>query len=302
MRRFGITFALLLGICMAMMVSSCQMSGDSSELVEQHKRLAGELRETKLYAAAIEEYEKILQYDNIDIRTRANINYLIGKVYYENLADYRQAAAYYIRARSLDPEGSFVSEASKNLIAALEKSGQLLDARRELGAVTDVDTAARARDDVVVAKIGGDPIWLSELEAEIQTLPVEVQKELAGVGEKADFLQQYIGMELMYRAAVRENYDNDPEILKEHQRFYKQLLINKYVLDKVMPEVRIDTMDVRNFYEARKAAEYNSAPYDSVKAQVFIDYQSEKAQQAFSEYIQTLADKERVEVFNENIR
>ena len=302
MRRIRNICVLVSGLLMALVVCSCQMSGDSAELVEQHKKLAGELRDTKLYAAAIEEYQKVLEYDNVDVRTRANINYLIGKIYYENLADYRQAAAYYIRARTLDPEGSFTEEASKNLIASLEKSGQLLDARRELGAVTDIDRSGKGEGDVMVAKIGDDPVWLSQLEAEIQTLPVDVQKELSNPGEKADFLQQYIGMELMYRAAVRENYDDDPELLKQQKRYHKQLLINKYVLDKVMPEIRIDTMDVRNFYEARKASEYNSAPYDSVKAQVFIDYQNQKAQQAFSEYIEGLADKERVQVFDENIK
>lgn len=302
MREIGHTFVVVSGLLLMLVVASCQSSGDSAELVERHKKLAGELRDTKLYQAAIEEYQKILAHENIDLRTRANINYLIGKIYYENLADYRQAAAYYIRARTLDPEGSFIDEASKNLIAALEKSGQVLDARRELGAITDIDQPERVEGDVMVAKIGDDPVWLSQLEAEIQTLPIDVQRQLSAPGDKADFLQQYIGMELMYRAAVRENYDEDPEILKQQQQYHRQLLINKYVLDKVMPEVRIDTMDVRNFYEARKGSEYNGAPYDSVKAQVFIDYQNQKAQQAFSEYIEQLADKERVQVFDENIK
>ncbi len=285
-----------------MTISSCQNGADNATLIEQHKKLAGELRDTKLYAAAIEEYQKVLAFPDLDTRTRANINYLIGRIYFENLADYRQAAAYYVRARSLDPQGSFVGEASKNLVAALERSGQLLDARRELSAATDIDAVARKEGDVMVARIGEDSVWLSEVEQQIQTLPVEIQKQLALPEEKAKYVEQYVGLELMYRAAIRENYDRDPEILKQQQEFNKQLLINKYVIDKVMPEVRIDTMDVRNFYQANREDRYKSAPYDSVKAQVFIDYQGEKTQQAFLDYIKRLSDKEKVEIFKENIR
>ena len=101
--------------------ASC-LEKDYPELIEQHKRLAGELRDNKLYNAAVEEYLKILEFKSIDNKTRANINYLIGKIYYENLKDYEQAASYYIRAKGLDPDGSFQNEASKNLIASLEKT------------------------------------------------------------------------------------------------------------------------------------------------------------------------------------
>ncbi len=297
-----VAYISVVGLAVLMLLVSCNKSADTAALVEQHKKLAGELRDTKLYAAAIEEYQKILEFNDLETRTRANINYLIGKIYFENLGDFRQAAAYYIRARTLDPEGSFAAEASRNLVAALEKSGQLLDARRELSAATEIDTSDRPEGDAVVARIGNDTVWLSEVETQIQTLPMELQRELAITANKVEYLKQYVGMELMYRAAVRENYDNDPEILKQYQQYFKQLLINKYVLDKVIPEVRIDTMDVRNFYEANKVSRYNSVPYDSVKAQVFIDYQGEKAQQAFTEYIEKLAEKERVEFFERNVK
>jgi len=281
---------------------SCQGSGDSLELIEQHKKLAGELRDTQLFQAAVEEYEKILTFESVDTRTRANINYLIARIYFENIKNYRQAAAYYVRARSLDPEASFANEASKNLIASLEKMGNVIDARRELGAATNIDGSPRNQGEVMVAKIGDDPIWLSEIDQQIQALPPEVQKQLVQPAAKTEFVRQYIGMELMYRAALRENYSDDPEILRRLDRLRKELLIDTYVVDRVMPEIKIDTADVRNFYEANRAARYDSAPYDSVKAQVFIDYQGQKAEKAFSDYIAELAKKEKVEVYENNIR
>ena len=82
----------------------------------------------------------------------------------------------------------------------------------------------------------------------------------------------------------------------------KRLLVEKFVVEKVMPEVKIDTLDVRNFYLANKDSRYDSAPYDSVKAQVFLDYQSDKANAAYSNYIAKLAEAEKVEFMDYNVK
>jgi len=295
------SLALLIGVVVIASLA-CQGNGDKTELVERHKKTAGELRDMQLYQAAIEEYEKILAFEHIDRHTRANINFLIARVYFEDVKNYRQAAAYYVRARSLDPEASFISEASRNLVASLEKIGNVIDARRELSAAADIDPAPTGQGEVMVAKIGEDPIWLSEIDRQIQALPRQVQEQLVQPKAKIEFVRQYVGLELMYRAAVRENYSDDPEILRRVDQVRKDLVIDKYVVDQVMPGIQIDTTDVRNFYEANRTSKYDDAPYDSVKAQVFIDYQGQKAEKAFSDYIAALAKKEKVEFYENNIR
>ena len=109
-------------------------------------------------------------------------------------------------------------------------------------------------------------------------------------------------MNLYYSlAAIRENYSEDPDILKQERQLHKKLMVDKYVMDNVIPQIKLDTMDVRNYYEAHKNDRYNNTPFDSVKAQVFIDYQGEKAEKAFSEYIQKLAQTEKVEFLDGNL-
>jgi len=106
-------------MCLAvigMSVASCNTS-DHSQRIEDHRRLAGELQSNRLYRAAIEEYQNILTYDDVDTPTRANINYLVGRVYFDHLGDYENAAAYYVRAKELDPEGSFADQATRKLVA-----------------------------------------------------------------------------------------------------------------------------------------------------------------------------------------
>jgi len=289
-------------LSVVLLFSACKNNSDNTALIDLHKQLAGELKDNKLYQSAIEEYQKILAYPQIDTKTRANINYLIAKIYFDNIKDYQQAAAYYVRARTLNPDASFSNEASKNLVASLEKMGNMLDAKRELNEMTSIDTTSHhKKGDVVVARVGGVPIWRSEIEEQIQTLPPKVQKQFMSREERIKFLQQYIGMELMYHAAIRENYGNDPDIVKKEQQFKKKVIVDKYLVDKVIPEVKIDTMDVINYYKANKDKRYNNAPYDSVKAQVFMDYQGEKTQQAFSNYIDKLAKVEKVEILDQNM-
>lgn len=287
---------VVLGVCM---VGCFNKSVD----VEMHKRLAGELRDARLYQAAVQEYEKVLSNNGLEINIRANINYLIGKLYFENLQDYENAAAFYVRARALNPEGSFIDEASRNMVTSLEKLGRMVDARRELDASTFLDDEPRPEGDVVVARVGGKDIWLAEVEQQMQTLPPEVQKRLTNSRkEKIEFVKQYVGAELMYNAAVRQNYGDNPEVKKQMRLLEKKLLVDKYVMDNVIPKIHIDTSDVRNFYAANRDVRYGGASYDSVRARVYLDYQNEKAESAFNQYLQDLAIAEKVEILEHNIR
>jgi tetratricopeptide (TPR) repeat protein len=293
---------LLLGVPLLITLACSNNSGNTVKSVEMHKRLAGELRDNKLYNAAIEEYAKILDNEDLDDKTRANVNYLIAKIYYENLENYEKAAAYYVRARALDPEGSFVEEASRKLVASLEKMGHMLDAKRQLSEATDIDAAPPEKGDVTVARIGGVPVWLSEIERQLQALPPEMQKQFLSREAKTAFVHNYVATELLYHAAIREDYGNDPEIQRQQRLLYKKLLVDKYIVDKVMPQIHIDTADVRNYYLAHKEDRYDDAPYDSVKATVFLDYQGEKAEAAFSDYISQLARIEKVEFLDHNVK
>lgn len=291
----------LIALLVIVVGSSCQKSGQTID-VEQTKKLAGELRDNKLYRGAIDEYRTLLDHAELDDSQRGNICYLIGRIYFEDLREYENAATYYVRAKEYDPNGSYLGEASRNLVACLEKLGHMVDAKRELNTSANLVSQPKTAGDVAVAKIGGEAIWRTDLEKQIQSLPPEVQKQLLTPDAKKQFLRQYVGMELMFRAAKREGYDRDPEIQQRQEQLVKNLLVQKYVVDKVMPEVRIDTADVRNFYLAQRSERYRNAPYDSVKAQVFLDYQNEKAESAFSEYVNKLAAGEQVEFLDQNIR
>lgn len=290
------------GLLVSIVALSCMEKADNSAVIKRHKKLAGELSDNRLYTAAVEEYTGILDLEGVDKQTRANINYLIARIYYEHLSNYEQAAAHYVRAKALDSDASFAEEASRKLVASLEKMGNIVDAKQQLDNVVNLDTGPRDDKDAVVARIGGTPVYMSEIEDQIRALPADVQKQYLSQKAKINFMHQYVGTELLYHAAVRENYGDNSEVKRRQHMFYKQLLVDRYIVDKVMPQVQIDTSDVRNFYLANKGKRYKDTPYDSVKAQVFLDYQSKKAQSAYTEYISKLAQHEKVEFLDQNVK
>jgi tetratricopeptide (TPR) repeat protein len=293
----GFWSALLLSAVLA----SCG-GADNSTRVEQHKQLAGELQSNGLYQAALEEYAEVLALEEIGDEMRANMSYLMARIYYEDLKDYQNAAAFYLRAREYDPEGSFMPEASKNLVASLERLGNLIDAKRQLDAVTDIDHAADNPDDLPVAKIGSRSIWLSEIDQQISMLPPETQKQLLSRDARLEFIKQYVGVELLYNAAVREDYLSDPELQRQKEQLIKRLVVDRFVAGKVVSQERPDTLDVRNFYRANRDSLYNGAPFDSVRARVYFDYQTEKAEASYRDYIARLAASEQVEFLDQNVK
>lgn len=296
--RAGVWIAASLVI----VVTGCSGGGQNAA-IERHKQMAVELRENGLYEAAIAEYEKILALDGIDDATRGSVSYLIGRLYFENVGDYEQAAAYYVKAKALNPDGDYVAEASKNLVTALERSGNTIDARRQLQQLTSVAAEPEDAKDVEIARIGDSPVWLSQLDDAIEMLPGEAQEQYLSSREaKVAFMHQYVSAELLYHAALREGYDNDREIKRRMREVNRQMLVEKYVMEKVLPQIKIDTVDVRNFYLANKDTRYGGAPYDSVQARVVMDYQAQKTESAFREYIDRLAQQERVQFLDANVK
>lgn len=298
-RGLGLHIVLFAACLSALVGCSGQ---DISGSIDLHTKLASELINNHLYSAAVQEYQMILALPGVASEKLANVNFLIGRVYYENLRDYEQAAGYFVRAKTLDPAGSFVEEASKDLVACLERSGRVLDARRELGSVTDIDTTAHRAGDLAVAKLDGRTIWRSEVEEQIPQLPPSIQKQLLNPEAKAKYLRNYVGVELLYSAACREKMNSDPTLIRQKDQLFKKLVVQKYVETRVMPGVSIDTADVRNFYLANKDTRYKGMPFDSARAQAFMDYESQKTESAYGEYLSKLASASHVEFLDQNLK
>jgi tetratricopeptide (TPR) repeat protein len=265
------------------------------------KKLAGELTDNNLPEAAIEEYGMILEKAVLDDTERGAINYLIGKIYFEDIGDYEQAAAYYIRARSLDPSGSYITEAGKNLITCLERMGRRLDARRELDWQAGAEPDSTTSPGKIVARVGSFNISVADFNAAIAALPTEMQQQLSGREERRKFLDQMIGRELIYHAALREGMERDSRMQKELKELEKEYLVQYYTQVKIAPTVKPDSAELQLYFDANKD-KYGDKSFDTVRDEVMQAYINYIGQKAINEYIGTLLDAEPVQVFEENLK
>jgi tetratricopeptide (TPR) repeat protein len=288
-------------LAMAIIVFVSLPSDPEQQVVTNAKKLAGELSDNNLHEAAIEEYRKILNAFPLDDRERGAINYLIGKIYFEDIGDYERAAAHYIKARSLDEEGSYFNEAGKNLITCLERLGRKLDARRELDRQSSPEPDTSKTEGKLVAKVGSSEITLADFNEALQSVPQEMQDRFTGPEGKKEFLNQLIGRELIYHAAIREGYDKESSVRKDLKDLEKEYLIQYYTQQKIIPTIKPDTAGFSLYYQAHKE-DYDNKPLEEIQSQVMQDYMSYLGQKASREYINDLLEAEPVQTFEENLK
>ncbi|MCP4706254.1 MAG: hypothetical protein GY865_16785, partial [candidate division Zixibacteria bacterium] len=102
--------------------------------------------------------------------------------------------------------------------------------------------------------------------------------------------------------AIREGFNTNPELVKLTERITKQAVVERYLQENVMGDITIDDNDVLNFYEANKETQYKDKDFESIKEQVYQDYQGQKSKQAFQAYVNKLAGVENVQIFEEKIK
>jgi len=190
----------------------------------------------------------------------------------------------------------------KSLAGELADNNLYQAAKRELDKTVNIDSIYTEHEgETVIAKIGDKPVFMSDIEENIQNLPPQMQEKFLSRESKLEALNGYIGVELIYRAAVREGYISNPEIVKLSERITKQAVVDSYLQEKVMKNVTIDDNDLHNYYLANKDDKYNGKEFEDVNEQVYRDYQAEKTRQAFQDYVNKLAAVENVQIFEEKI-
>jgi tetratricopeptide (TPR) repeat protein len=273
----------------------------SDKRIDTAKMLAGELADNKLPQAAIEEYQKVLDIGSLTDSERGAIHYLIGDLYYNDVGDYEQAAAHYVRARALDENAPYNAEAGKKLITCLERLGRRQEAQRELDVQANLNPDTTKTPGKLVAKVGSSNITLADFEQAIDRLPKSMQDKLADPKEKRKFLDQMIGRELIYHAALREGLDKSEEAQQALKDIEEDYLVQYYTQKKIAPTVKPDTADVMLYYKAHKS-DYGDKEFEDVRDTVLQDYIKYIGQKAINDYISTLEKAEPVQVFEENVK
>ena len=300
---------LLLMALGVVLISRSQRAG-SPRQAERIRHVAARLQAAGALDEAALQYERYLEAGRPDRETRAGIAVSLGNNYLET-GRYESALRWFYEAEA-SGAGEVSEELSGKIVQTLERLGRSFAAQAALSsraglADTDVE---RPADDPVVARIGVDEIRRSEVERALDDLPPEVATQMASNEARARFLEQYVANELLWRKAIKLEYDRDPAVLRQRDALFKQLVVSRFAEMEVSSQIEVDEADLRNHFNANKgrftpaATEGQAASepsFEEARLAVERDYRLMKMQSAYQALIDSEMAAQEVELEAENL-
>jgi hypothetical protein len=279
------------------------------------REVAGKLKAAGALDAAASLYGEYLAATDLPAEERAKIAYSLGKTYLDG-GRYEAALRWLYEAESLGA-GGLADEVGAGVVHALERLGRFqaaqtaLASRSGLRARGSGGEAARPAGDPVVATLGGDEIYRSDVEAALAGLPPEAARQLASPQAQEQLLRKVVADELLFRKAVKLDLDDDPEVRRQVEALTRQAVVGKLVEREVLARIAVDPADLANYFAAhRERYQPPTAPGQAAKevtlpeveAQVERDYRMEKAQSGYASLVESALAAEDVDLYPERMR
>lgn len=295
-------YKMILMLLSVIVLISCSQTVN----IEKQKEYANILKEKGLFIHAINEFKKIQEINGVSVKEQGNLSYIIGNIYMENLHDYENALAFYLKVKVFIPTGSLSNEVDNKMIECFERLGKSLDATQLMEKVTTINKKPEIPKGTIVAKIRNRNITKEELDSEIRNLPSYIQEDYKDNTKKLEFLKQYIATELLYDAAKRRNLENDKNILKRTFHAKRILMVQKLLEEELVPKIKIADSDLKLYYEGhkkdfieKKDKKEVQRSFDEVKEQVKQLVLAIKEQEAYQELVSNLLKAEQVTIYED---
>lgn len=307
----GLLIAVLAAVLAVGAVLYLRSTTPAGGSAERHRELAAKLQAAGALDEASAHYERYLAAADLAPEAAARIAYSLGSTYLEQ-GRFQKALRWFYEAELWGPT-ELSDELGRKIVHTLERLGRhhaaqaALTERTRLDA-SESDDVRRSPADPVIARIGSEEIYRSEVERALDELPPELAQSIRSPADREAFARQFVAEELLWRKARKMEYDRDADVLRRHEAALRQLAVARLVEDEVVGKVEIDESDLRNFFEANRgryqeAAGDTSEPieFDGVRALVERDYRLGKVQSGYQALIETELSTEGVEVFTERM-
>ena len=310
MKRY-LPFAIIL-ICIAIVGGCSQKSGPNID-GEKIRAYANVLYNRELYPQAVQEYQRYLDFYHLDEQQRANINFVVGNVYFDRLHDYENAMAYYLKVKHIFPESNLMTQVNKRIVSCLERLQRSADAKQALDEATslDPDQVQESRPGTAVARIGDRQITSGDLDHHIDQLPDYVKTQIKDKEAKLNFLQQFVATELFYDAAKRMEMEKNKDVIEGTFQAKKSLMVQAYLQKEISEQVQFKPEDLELYYKANKEKYAEKDDKGNVKKQKSLqevqqeaaeDMMREKQQKAYDELLQRMMRTEKVEIYDDLVK
>jgi len=151
---FAIILFLLVVVIVVHFLFPMGFMNTSSVHPDKIRHYAAKLEAEELFPQAIDAYEEYLAVASLPDELHANILYRMGTLYLENLQDYENALAVFIKISDLYPRTKIAIEADKRKMPCYEGLRRGFDAQRKLNQLTALHPDEQTGTGPVVAEIG----------------------------------------------------------------------------------------------------------------------------------------------------
>jgi hypothetical protein len=282
------------------------------------ERIALKLEKQELYGPAASAWAEYLEAASPGDGERAGIWYRIGRMR-EREGDCESALAAYYRSEQAAAVPELEQEISMGVERCLTRLSKFSALRSELDSRTSFGAGDGGGEGAVVAEIGTEKITREMLEAMIEA-EVDAQVDQAAAGlppdqvrarreeiledvmERADlgqWLERLVAEELLFRYAMEEKIQEDPQVAEMSRRMERKLLASRVLAREYEKSVSVSEDEMREWYDANSARIADSAgtgdggppPYDEVKDKVYAAVRLEKEMAVQEALLDRLMDR-----------
>ena len=269
---------------------------------EDKLRLANEYFNNELYPEAISIYEELILEKSISQNKRANMLFTIAETYKNNLKQYDNSLATYIRLTKLFPDTQLMEDAERGKIECLDNLGRKAQAQSRLEKIVTLGQDAK---DVpatqIIAKIGDRAITHHDLNLWLNKMPKDQSQKYRSPEKKFELLKIKIADQLLYDAALRSGYDRRPELEEIIANAKRQILAGAYYQDHVSEGFTTSEEEIKKFHEKYREQYFDDKELDKVSDSVMTMFREFKIMDARYSLSKSLYETEKVQLFPKNL-
>ncbi len=240
----------------AVLFYTCSPYSPASDIPQERQQaLADALAERQLYEQAVEEYKLYLERYKLDFTTRAEVNFTIGDILYEQLNDYANALTYFSKIRHLYPESSLIDVTNDRIVACLEKMGRSAEAMRvarETESFAEEESPFEILSGDTIAVVDGTVLTSGEFNRIFiyyyNMLPPDQRSEAPTQDHKLVFLRNYIKSEVLYNSAKRRGIDKSQEFKEMQYLQMRDIMVQSLLRIEIYDKIEIDESEIMDYY------------------------------------------------------
>jgi|GEM_PF-5186030 len=152
-----------------------------------------------------------------------------------------------------------------------------------------------------IARVGDKEITKQELVEQFQILPPEMAVPFVTRPDTLNFLRQYIGLELIYEEATKQGLGKDPDLLAQLQDTKKQLIIDKYLADRLaLHNYRPTEVQIKQFFQLEKDR-FPGKKLEEVRNDVVALLNQQHQRKAYQDLVDELWQKAKIRIYEDSL-